>query len=161
MLPYIYFFLCLCHRVRFPFLPSRKRTRTQMLSPVTAVSNQLLPPAGLCPLVTRLVSVSKTTWRVSWAWGWGCFSGDMGNLFVFPSVTNLDSLFLVCFLISHHFQYSILALPSLDLCPIQPWRSGILKYLNKELIKNNHEPVGVLQNAVAKNHTLAGIWLLL
>lgn len=86
-----------------------------MPSPVPAVSNHLLPPAGPCPVVTRLVFVSKTTRRMSWAWGWGCFSGDMGTLLVFPPGTNLESLFLVYFLISHPFQYSILASPSLDL----------------------------------------------
>lgn len=135
MLPlYIYCFASATGKDFFSFLAeNNNKKKKKMPSPVTAVSNQQLPPAGPCPVVTRLVSVSQTTRRASWACGWGCFSGDMGNLFVFPPMTNPDSLFLVYFLISHHFQYSVLAWSSLELCPIQPWVLWNLKLLDQRV----------------------------
>lgn len=38
-------------------------------SPAPAASNYLLPPAGLHLVVLSLVSLSKTTKKVTWAWG--------------------------------------------------------------------------------------------
>lgn len=133
MLPlYIYYFASATGKDFFSFLvENNNQKKKKMPSPGTAVSNHQVPPAGPCPVVTRLVSVSQTTRRVSWTCGWGCFSGDMGNLFVFPPMTNPDSLFLVYFLISHHFQYLILAWSSLELCPIQSWTFWNLKILDQ------------------------------
>lgn len=159
MLPlYIYYFASATGKDFFSFLAeNNNKKKKKMPSPVTAVSNQQLPPAGPCPVVTRLVSVSQTTRRVSWAWGWGCFSGDMGNLFVFPLMTNPDSLFLVYFLISHHFQYSILAWSSLELCPIQPWVLWNLKILEQRVDREQSGASRSITKYYSKESLLAGV----
>lgn len=88
-----YFLLCFCHRERFPFLPdffffNRTATTTHCyptwlpFSPVPAVSNHLLPPAGPGPVVTRLIPVSKQTGEIPGPEAEAASMGTIENLFI-------------------------------------------------------------------------------
>lgn len=57
--------------------------RISPVSPVPAVSNHLLPPAGPCPVVTRLVPVSKQTGEIPGPEAKAASMGDTENLFIF------------------------------------------------------------------------------
>lgn len=108
---YVYYSL-LPPQERFFFSPIRPRNvcfPDLMLSPAPAASNYLLPPAGPCLVVLRLVPVSKTTTKVTWAWGRGCFSWQQESCINLvscfsPSSEILNSPFLAWLLNTCIFQ---------------------------------------------------------
>lgn len=81
--------------------------------PGPAVSNHLLPPAGPCPVVTRLVPVSKQTGEISGPEAEAVSMGTIENLFI--SFLGKIAGFPVFGVLPDHssFPVPILASPSL------------------------------------------------
>lgn len=133
MLPlYIYYFASATGKEFFSFLAENNNNNKKMPPPVTAVSNHQVQSTcrtlsscykiGFC--FTNNQASVLGLWVRLLQWGYGkpvCFSSHDKPRFPV----------LGYFLISHHFQYSILAWSSLELCPIQSWTFWNLKILDQ------------------------------
>lgn len=140
-----------CYPMQFPF------------SPGPAVSNHLLPPAGPCPVVTRLVPVSKQTGEIPGPEAEAVSMGTIEKSVYFLPVKNSWIPCSWCtswsLVISGPDTGIALAveLPSLA---SSHGCSEIPKCLTREFIAGNREPLRGFQNIVAKNYTLGVIWSL-